>query len=86
MARNSMQKIGIAHTVNFNQSPLLCVWYSFEVCLALVKENCGVQKQLASGGGVKDEGGMVWGRHGRGGCRFLTAIRVSELYRTERCS
>ncbi len=24
-AKNSMQKIGIAHTVNFNQSPLLCV-------------------------------------------------------------
>lgn len=95
-ARNNMRKIGIAHTVNFNQSPLLCVapaclsvWYSFEVWLALVKENGGVWEQLAARGGVKDGGHRVWretgGGGGGGGALCLTAIIVSGLYRIEQC-
>lgn len=47
-------------------SCVLGVWYSLEVCLALVKENGGVGEQHAAGGGVKDGKGecvveIKWG-------------------------
>lgn len=66
-------------------SSLLGVWYSFEVWLALVKENWGVSKQLAAGGGVEwvgCRGDMVVVVVG--GCCSLTAIIVSGIYRIGR--
>lgn len=66
-------------------SRLLGVWYSFEVWLAPVKENWGAWEQLAAGGGVKDEGGRVWGSGRRvvGGYCSLPEILVSGLSRTD---
>lgn len=65
----------------------LGVWYSFEVRLAPAKENWGVWEQLAAGGGVKDEGRGVWGRHsGRrvmGSYCSLPEIIVSGPSRTD---
>lgn len=88
--RNSMQKIGIAHTVNFNQSPLLCVSPASLVFGIPLRSGWPRRRSTEDFGSSWLQGevwsGRVWGRHsGRrvmGSYCSLPEIIVSGLFRT----
>lgn len=88
-ARNSMQKIGIAHTVNFNQSPLLCVSPACLVFGIPLRSGWPRWRRTEESGSSWLQG-EVWrmegvgcggGTHGDGGCGgccSLTSFRASQ--------